>query len=152
MIKWLKQMLLLNAVLLPPMLVFPALCLLPIIAEHPDPGWAQACFWFGPLSAAFWTLVYSQWSSARAWQRMGRLHESRRDHGDFLVTVTKATAWMFLGLFGSFLCEVGFLIAFRRVPYAMVYSTARLRLWFALFPLACYFPLFAAWAWRRLHG
>jgi hypothetical protein len=152
MMKWLKQMLLLNAVLLPPMLLFPALCLLPIFAAHPDPGWAQACFWFGPLSAAFWTLVYSQWSSARVWQRMGRLHEWRRDHGGLLVTVTKATAWMFLGLFGSFLCEVAFMIAFRRVPPAMFDSTARLRLWFALFPLACYFPLFAAWAWRRLHG
>ena len=110
------------------------------------------CFWFGPLSAAFWILVYSQWSSARAWQRMGRLHEWRRDHGGLLVTVTKATAWMFLGLFGSFLCEIAFLIAFRRVPYAMFDSAARLRLWFALFPLACYFPLFAAWAWRRRHG
>ena len=145
MIKWLREMLLLNAVLLPPMLLFPALCLLPLFAAHPDPGWAQACFWFGPLSAAFWTLVYSQWSSARAWQRMGRLHEWRRDHGGLLVTVTKATAWMFLGLFGSFLCEIAFLIAFRRVPYAMFDSTARLRLWFALFPLACYSPLFATW-------
>jgi hypothetical protein len=53
MIKRLKQMLLLSAVLLPPLLVFPALCLLPIFAAHPDPGWAQARFWFGPLSAAF---------------------------------------------------------------------------------------------------
>jgi len=151
MIKWLKQMLLLNAVLLPPMLLFPALCLLPIFAAHPDPGWAQACFWFGPLSAGFWVLVYSQWSSAMAWQRMGRLHEWRRDHGGLLVTVTKATAWMFLGLFGSFLCEIAFLMAFRRVPYAMFDGTARLRLWFALFPLACYFPLVPAWLWRRTH-
>ena len=38
MIKWLEQMLLLNVVLLPPMLVFPALCLLPLFAARPDPG------------------------------------------------------------------------------------------------------------------
>ena len=38
MIKWLKQMLLLNAVLLPPMLLFPALCLLPLFAAPPDLG------------------------------------------------------------------------------------------------------------------
>ena len=44
------------------------------------------------------------------------------------------------------------MIAFRRVPYSKFDGAARLRLWFALFPLACYFPLFAAWAWRRLHG
>ena len=75
-----------------------------LVTAHPDPGWAQACFSVGPLSAAFWTLVYSQWSSARAWQRMGRLHERRRDRGGLLVTVAKATAWMFLAVFGSFLC------------------------------------------------
>jgi len=152
MIRWLKQMLLINILLLPPMLLFPAICWLPLFATHPEPGWAQACFWFGPLSAAFWTLVYSQWSSAMAWQRMGRLREWRRDHGGLLVTATKATAWMFLGLFGSFLCEIAFLIAFRRVPYAMFDGTARLRLWFTLFPVACYFPLFATWVWRRKHA
>jgi hypothetical protein len=150
MIRWLPEMLLLNAVLLPPMVFFSAICL--TLAAHPDPIAARLFFWFGPLSAGFWVLVYSQWSSAMAWQRMGRLHQWRSDHGGLLVTVTKATAWMFLGLFGSFLCEIAFLIAFRRVPYAMFDSTARLRLWSALFPLACYFPLFAAWAWRRLHG
>jgi len=149
MIKWLREMLLLNLLLVPLMLLFPAICL--TLAAHPDPLAAQLCFWFGPLSASFWVLVYSQWSSAMAWQRMGRLHQWRSDHGGLLVTVTKATAWMFLGLFGSFLCEIAFLIAFRRVPYAMFDSTARLRLWFALFPLACYFPLLPAWVWRRRH-
>ena len=125
-----------------------------LIAKNPNDdfsGLAQLFFWTAPLSCAFWTLVYSQWSSARAWQKMGRLHEWREDHGGLLVTVTKATAWMFLGLFGSFLCEIAFLIAFRRVPYAMFDGTARLRLWFALFPLACYFPLVPTWLWRRRH-
>ena len=40
MIRWVKQMLLLNAVLVPPMLLLRVLCLLPIFAAHPDPGWA----------------------------------------------------------------------------------------------------------------
>jgi hypothetical protein len=149
MIKWLKEMVLLNILLLPPMVFFPAICL--TLAAHPDALAAQLCFWFGPLSAGFWVLVYSQWSSAHAWNKMGRLHEWRRDHGGLLVTVTKATAWMFLGLFGSFLCEIAFLIAFRCVPYVMFDGTARLRLWFAVFPFACYFPLFATWVWRRTH-
>jgi len=44
------------------------------------------------------------------------------------------------------------MIAFRRVSYAMFDGTARLRLWLALFPIACYAPPLAGWAWRRLHG
>jgi len=55
---------------------------------------AQICFWLGPLSANFWTLVYSQWSSARRWQRMGRLHEWRRDYRGIVRTVAKATLWL----------------------------------------------------------
>lgn len=73
MIKWLKQILLLNVVLLPPKLLFPALCILPLFAQHADPAWMQTLF--GPLSAMFWTLLYSQWSSAMAWQGIGRLHQ-----------------------------------------------------------------------------
>ena len=59
-------------------------------------------------------------------------------------------AWL-VACYAFLYAPIAFLIAFRRVPYAMFDSTARLRLWFALFPLACYFPLFAAWAWRRRH-
>lgn len=83
---------------------------------------------------------------------MGRLHERRRDRGGLLVTVAKETSWMFLGVFGSFFCEMASLIVFRRVPYAIFDGTARLRLWFALFPLACHSRLFATWVWRRRHA
>ncbi len=38
MMRWLKEMLLLNILLVPPMLLFPVLCLLPLFAAHPDPG------------------------------------------------------------------------------------------------------------------
>jgi hypothetical protein len=58
MIRWLKEMLLLSILLVPPMVVFPAICL--TLAGHPDPLAAQLCFWFGPLSAGFYVLVYSQ--------------------------------------------------------------------------------------------
>jgi hypothetical protein len=93
---------------------------------------------------------YSQWSSAMAWQRMGRLKTWRKDHGDSLRTVTRATVWMFFGLFGSFLCEIAFLIAFCFVPWSAS-GAPRFMLWFGGFPFACYAPLFATWAWRRGH-
>jgi len=144
MIQWLKQMLLINAVLLPPMLLFPAICL--TLAAHPDHLAAQLCFWFGPLSAGFWVLVYSQWSSAMAWQRMGRLHHWRSDHGGFAHTLPRACGWLFFGIVGSFAAEVIFAFAFRLVP------GGTLKLWLTLFPFACYFPLFVTWAWRRRHA
>jgi hypothetical protein len=120
-----------------------------LIATNPNDDFsrlAQLFVWTAPLSCAFWTLVYSQWSSAMVWQRMGRLKTWRRDHGGFLRTVTRATVWMFFGLFGSFLSE----IAFRFVPWS-VSGAPRFMLWFGTFPFACYAPLFATWAWRRRH-
>ena len=103
MIKWLREMLLLSILLGPPMVFFPAICWL--LAAHPDPTAAQACFWFGPLSAGFWVLVYSQWSSAMAWQRAGRLKQWREDHGGILRTIPRACGWMFGALFFSYLAE-----------------------------------------------
>jgi hypothetical protein len=149
MIKWLREMLLLNVVLLPPMLLFPAICL--TLAAHPDPLAAQLCFWFGPLSAGFYVLVYSQWSSAHAWNKMGRLKQWREDHGGFLCTIPRACGWLLFGIIGSFLSEVAFMLAFKHVPFEAFDGTARLRLWLCLFPLACYFPLLPAWVWRRRH-
>ena len=49
MIRWLKEMLLLNIMLVPPIVFFPAICWL--LAAQPDPIAAQACFWFAPLRA-----------------------------------------------------------------------------------------------------
>ena len=59
MIRWIKEMLLLNILLVPPMVFFPALCLLPPLLVWRSPGedwsgFAQLLFWFGPFSAAFW--------------------------------------------------------------------------------------------------
>lgn len=144
------------AALAPAILVVLPLCL---IWQNPsqDLTWlAQTFFWTAPLSCAFYMVVLCHWHSVRQWRREGRDlgpagSKWREAHGGMVRTVGKSTGFMLLGLFGSFLCEIAFLIAFRRVPYAMFDSTARLRLWFALFPLACYFPLFAAWFWRRRH-
>ena len=145
MMRWLKDMLLLNILLVPPMLLFPAICL--TLAPHPDPLAAQLCFLFGPLSAGFYVLVYSQWSSAHAWNKMGRLKQWREDHGGFLCTIPRACGWLLFGIVGSFAAEVGFCLAFRFVPHC----ESRLGLWMALFPFAAYFPLVPTWLWRRRH-
>jgi hypothetical protein len=145
MIRWVEEMLLLNILLVPPMIFFPVICL--TLAAHPVPLAAQLCFWFAPLSAGFWVLVYSQWSSAMAWQRMGRLHQWRSDHDGFLCTIPRACGWLLFGIVGSFLCEVAFAVVFRFVPHC----ESRLGLWMALFPFAAYFPLVPTWLWRRRH-
>jgi len=145
MIRWLKEMLLLNILLVPLMVLFPAICWL--LAAHPDPTAALALFWFAPLSAGFYVLVYSQWSSAHAWNKMGRLRQWREDHGGFLCMIPRACGWLLVGIVGSFLCEVAFAVAFRFVPHC----ESRLGLWMALFPFAAYFPLVPTWLWRRRH-
>jgi hypothetical protein len=104
MIKWLKQMLLINAVLLPIMIFFPAVCW--TLALHPLPMADRACFLFGPLSAGFWVLLYSQWSSAMVWHRMGRLRQWREDHGGICRTVRRACGWLLFGIVLSFAAEV----------------------------------------------
>jgi hypothetical protein len=149
MIRWLKEMLLLSILLVPPMVFFPALCWL--LAAHPDPDAAQALFWFAPLSAGFWVLVYSQWSSTHAWNKMGRLRQWREDHGSFLCTIPRACGWLLFGIVGSFLCEVAFAVAFRAVAWQSSVK-ARLRLWLCLFPFASHAPLLPAWLWRRFYG
>jgi hypothetical protein len=156
MLRWLKQMLLLNILLVPPMVIMPLLCFLPLwlVATHQQEDFgtiAAVTFFAAPFSCSFWVLIYSQWSSARAWQRMGRLRDWRKDHGGIVHTVVRATAWMCFGLVGSFICEGAFIVAFR-VAFGSGAGSSRLTLWFSAFPFAAYAPLFAAWAWRRRHA
>jgi hypothetical protein len=145
MLRWLKEMLLLNMLLVPLMIFFPAICW--ILTAHPHPDAALALFCFAPLSAGFYVLVYSQWSSAHAWNKMGRLGQWREDHGGFVCTIPRACGWLLFGIVGSFLCEVAFAVAFRFVPH----GESRLGLWMTLFPFAAYFPLVPTWLWRRRH-
>jgi hypothetical protein len=83
---------------------------------------AQALFWIGPWSAAFWTLLYSQFSSAPWRQGREAVHRWREERGGLLHTSFWACAWMFGSLFFSYVAEA-LLIWFSR-------STA-------LLPLAC---------------
>jgi hypothetical protein len=88
------------------MVCLPTICWL--LAAHSDPAAALAIFWLAPLSAGFYVLVYSQWSSTHAWNKMGRLHQWRFDHDGFLCAIPRACGWLLLGIVGSFLCEVAF--------------------------------------------
>ena len=123
-IQWLKKMLLLNILLVPIMLFMPVVCV-PLLRS---PEGATAWFFVAPLSAGFYVLVYSQWSSAMVWQRAGRLKQWRTDHGGFFRTVPRACGWLFGAIFFSYVAEAGFLLAFRRVfllPLATRVTTAQ---------------------------
>jgi len=152
------RMLVLNLILVPFMVLAPAIFVvlpLVLIVAHPHDnfsGLAQLFVWTGPLSCAFWMLVSCHWPSVRQWQRMGRLDSWREDHGGLLCTVTKATVYMFAGLFASFFFEILFLLAFRVVLFELVSGAARYVLWFALFPFSAFAPVILLWLWRWQRG
>jgi hypothetical protein len=150
MLKAILRLLVLTILLLPPMVFFPAICLTLALRPHRDA--ALACVFFGPLSAGFWVLIYSQLSSAPWWLGAEAVRQWKRDRGGLLVTAEKATCWMCFGIVASFFAEVAFMVAFKYVPYKAFDGEARLRLWLSLLPLACYFPLIPAWLWRRRHA
>lgn len=115
---------------------------------------AEAFVWLTPLSVAFWMVVLCHWHSVRYWQKNGQDlgvggSKWREAHGGGVRTVGKSTGFMFLGLFGSFVCEILFLIAFQHVPYAAFDGAARFRLWFALFPFAAFAPVILLLVKRR---
>jgi hypothetical protein len=153
-LKHLIKLLILNLILVPFMVLAPAiLVVLPLVLIFDNlsgdfSGLAQFFFWTGPLSCAFWMLVSCRWQSARQWQRMGRLDTWRQDHGGLLRTVAKATVYMFAGLFGSFFFEILFLIAFKFVLFEWFDSVSRYALWFALFPFSTFAPVILLWLRR----
>ena len=91
MIRWFKEMPLLNILLVPIMLFLPALSLtLPRTPES-----TTALFFLGPLSAGFYTLLYSQ-PSAAPWRRGAEaVRQWRAESGGYLHTIPRACAWMF---------------------------------------------------------
>lgn len=133
MLKWLLKSLLIIAVLVPYAAAMP----LASVSLCRTPGGAEFVFWTTPFSAAVLTLIYSQWSSAHRWNRMGRLKQWRADHGGIAVTVSRATGWMFFGLFGSYACETAVILATRSAAWL---------------PLGAYCPLALCWLWRRKHA
>lgn len=127
--------------LLPPLLVFAA----------PHAHWgglAEIYILLGPLSCAFWMLVSCHWQRVRKAQRDGRLDTWRESEGEMLRTVAKATLYMFAGLFGSFLCEIGLALIFRLDPRSE-YNQA---IWFAMLPFATFAPVLLLWLIRRMRG
>ena len=143
----------LNIVLVPIMVLGPLLYVIPffcIVANPQDDfsGLAQLYFWLGPMSAAFWMLLSCHWPTVRRAQREGRLETWRESEGGMLHTVTKATVYMFAGLFGSFVFEIAFLVVFNFRPG----NPYRDMLWFAILPFANYAPVLLLWLRRWMRG
>jgi hypothetical protein len=152
-VRFLVQMLVLNVVLLPLMVLGPLFYLIPFfrIAANPQDnfsGLAQLYFWLGPLSAAFWMLVSCHWPTVHRARLEGRLSTWRETEGGIVRTVTKAAAYMFAGLFGSFFFEIAFLFTFRLRP-DNPYGEA---LWFAILPGATFAPVILLWLRRWTRG
>ena len=110
---------------------------------------AEAFVFLTPLSVALWMAFLCHWHSIRLWQREGKFSEWREAHGGFVSRNVKSTGFMFIGLIGSFVCEILFLITFQHVPYAAFDGAARFRLWFALFPFAAFAPVILLLVKRR---
>jgi hypothetical protein len=151
--KSLVGLLVLNIVLVPIMVLGPLLYVIPffcIIANPQDDfsGLAQLYFWLGPLSCAFWMLLSCHWPTVRRAQREGRLETWRESEGGMLHTVTKATVYMFAGLFGSFIFEITFLVVFSFRPG----NPYRDMLWFAILPFATFAPVILLWLSRWMRG
>ncbi len=152
-VRFLVRMLVLNMVLVPIMVLGPLFYVIPffcIVANPQDnfSGLAQLYFWLGPLSCAFWMLVSCHWQTVRRAQREGRLSTWRDSEGGMLHTVTKATVYMFAGLFGSFVFEITFLVVFSFRPG----NPYRDMLWFAILPFATFAPVLLLWLRRWTRG
>jgi hypothetical protein len=150
--KSLVELLVLNIVLVPIMVLGPLLYVIPFFCIVANPldnfsGLAQLYFWLGPLSCAFWMLVSCHWPTVRRAQREGRLATWRESEGGIVCTILKAFVYMVLGLLGSFVFEITFVVVFRfrrGNPY-------RDMLWFAILPFATFAPAILLWLrrWMR---
>jgi hypothetical protein len=109
---------------------------------------AQLYFWLGPLSCASWMLVSCHWQTLHGARLEGRLATWRESEGGMLHTVTKATVYMFAGLFGSFFFEIIFLVVFRFRP-GNPYGDM---LWFTILPFVTFAPVILLWLSRWIRG
>jgi hypothetical protein len=149
----LTYFLLLNAVLVPIMVLGPLFYVIPFfcIAASPQDnfsGLAQLYFWLGPLSCAFWMLVSCHWPTVRRAQRKGRLATWRESEGGIVCTVLKAFVYMVVGLFSSFFFEITFVVVFRFRPD----NPYRDMLWFTILPFATFAPVILLWLSRWMRG
>ena len=128
LLKSLLRSLLILAVFVP----FAALLPLAALTLTRTPEGAQALFWAGPWSAAFWTLILSQFLGSKAWRGAEAVRQWRAANGGFGHTIPRACGWMFGGLFLSYAAELAVLIL-TRSP--------------ALLPLGTYAPVLLAVVW-----
>jgi len=152
-VRFLVRMLVLNMVLVPIMVLGPLLYVIPFfcIAANPQDnfsGLAQLYFWVGPLSCAFWMLVSCHWQTVRRAQREGRLATWRESEGGMVCTVLKAFVYMVLGLLGSFVFGIAFLVVFNFRPG----NPYEEMLWFAILPFATFAPVILLWLSRWMRG
>jgi hypothetical protein len=152
-LRFLIRMLVLNIVLLPLMVLGPLFYVIPFFCiaanpQHNFSGLAQLYFWLGPLSAAFYTLISCHWPTVRRAQREGRLENWRESEGGIVCTITKAFAYMVLGLFGSFFAETGFIFLYP-IPKASPWG---ITLWFTLLPGVTFAPVIVLWLSRWMRG
>jgi hypothetical protein len=113
----------------------------------------QVVFYVAPFSCAFYMVVLCHWHSVRYWQRMGydlgTLGSNWREaHGGIFCTTGKAILFMVVGLVGSYLFEVLYILAFQYVPYSFP-GRVRVALGFALFPFAAFAPVILLLVKRR---
>jgi ABC-type glycerol-3-phosphate transport system permease component len=114
-----------------------------LIAKFPtaDLTWlALTLFWVAPISAGFYTNLSYHWLSVRQYQQINGTPKGWRDaHGGIWRTGMRSIAIMFGALFASYICEVMFVFAFSRVPFAS--GLTRELVGFALMPLATFAPV-----------
>jgi len=97
-----------------------------------------------PLSVGLWMAFLCHWHSIRQWQRMGKPtgtfgSEWREAHGGRIHTSLKSVGFGLFGIFGSFVCEILYMLAFR---YGVFNSLL-------LFPFAAYTPVLVLLYKRR---
>lgn len=153
--RFLIRMVVVNIFLLPLMAITPAIYLtMPFYVLATDSRrdlavLARVMLLIGPLSCAFYMLVFCHWPTVRKAHREGRLHEWRDDAGGYGSTIPKAFVFMCIGLFGSIISEIAFYNLFC-LPTGLAKWCAAV--WFAILPLVSFAPLILLWIIRRMRG
>jgi hypothetical protein len=112
---------------------------------------ALTLFWITPISAAFYTNLTYHWLSVREYRQINGTPKGWRDaHGGIWRTGIKSIAIMFSALFGSYVFESLFVLAFSRVPFSS--GVQRELVGFALMPLATFAPVILLWLCRWMRS
>lgn len=136
----LKELLLLTGLTFTAALAPIILVVLPLVSVilHPneDFSWLAVFFVFTtPFAVALWMAFLCHWHGIRQWQRAGKLSTYHEDHGGLIATNLKSTGFLVLGFFGSWVCEMLFVLV---CPYNSIEPWK----WFLMFPFAAFAPVF----------